>query len=176
VDLARVEQDGVRFEPQVFAPARIFDRVVRRHEHEAHERGIRVASGVEPGADQIHGDPHRLEQVVENLVANALRYVPDGGTIALSAWTADGAAHVSVIDDGPGLPPEHLPRLFDRFYKADAARVASGAGSGLGLSIVKAIVERHGGTVAVTSRPGRTAFHVTLPGAAIVSDAQPANL
>jgi signal transduction histidine kinase len=75
--------------------------------------------------------------------------------------TGDGY-QVAVIDTGAGIPSEHLPYVFDRFYKADESRAASG-GSGLGLSIVKAIVERHGGTITVTSRPGRTAFLITLP-------------
>jgi two-component system OmpR family sensor kinase len=68
-----------------------------------------------------------------------------------------------VVDSGRGIAPEHLPHVFDRFYKVDASRTSGLAGSGLGLSIVKAIVERHGGTVSVTSQPGRTAFVITLP-------------
>jgi two-component system, OmpR family, sensor kinase len=70
---------------------------------------------------------------------------------------------LSVEDQGPGIPPEHLPHVFDRFYKADASRAGVSGGSGLGLSIVKAIVERHGGTISVASQPGRTIFEVVLP-------------
>jgi len=69
-----------------------------------------------------------------------------------------------VADEGPGIPPEHVPHIFDRFYKADAARAGVSGGSGLGLSIVKAIVERQGGRLAVQSRPGRTVFEMTMPG------------
>ena len=122
-------------------------------------------------ADQLSGDPDRLEQVVENLVANALRYVPDGGTIALGAAASGGTAVLRVADTGTGIAAEHLPHVFDRFYKADPARRGRRGperlGSGLGLSIVKAIVERHGGRIEVSSVPGRTVFTVTLPQASV---------
>jgi two-component system, OmpR family, sensor kinase len=139
-----------------------------------------MRADVSPDADQLSGDPDRLEQVVENLVANALRYVPDGGTIALGAAVSGRTALLRVVDTGPGIAPEHLAHVFDRFYKGDPARVATGnrqagsgqSGSGLGLSIVKAIVERHGGRIAVSSVPGRTVFTVTLPDAS-VSEAGP---
>jgi two-component system OmpR family sensor kinase len=71
---------------------------------------------------------------------------------------------LSVEDQGSGIPTEHLPHVFDRFYKADASRAGVSGGSGLGLSIVKAIVERHGGTISVASQPGRTVFEIVLPG------------
>ena len=107
--------------------------------------------------------PGRIDQAIDNLVVNALRYVPDGGTMELRAMRGPRFVSLLVIDSGTGIPPEHLDRVFDRFYKVDAARVAGGAGSGLGLSIVKAIVDRHGGSVGVTSRPGRTEFKIVLP-------------
>ena len=100
---------------------------------------------MDPGAESVDGDPDRLEQALQNLAANALRHTPDGGEISLGESIGDDGSMLSVRDTGPGIPPEHLPLIFDRFYKVDA--VAQGAGgSGLGLSIVKAIVERHGGT------------------------------
>ena len=163
VDLARVETHAGALDLRVFAPARIFERVLRRHEHEALRRSICITSSVAADADQLTGDPDRLEQVVENLVANALRYVSDGGAIALAAVATGDAAILTVADTGTGIAAEHLPHLFDRFYKADPARAAGPVGSGLGLSIVKGIVERHGGRVDVASRPGRTVFTVTLP-------------
>ena len=148
----------------------MLERVKRRHEHETLRRSITLCAKVAPEADQISGDPDRLEQVVENLVANALRHVLDGGAIALAAAASGGTAFLRVADTGSGIPVEHLPHVFDRFYKTDPARVASGngqAGSGLGLSIVKALVERHGGRIEVASVPGRTVFTVTLPHASI---------
>jgi len=163
VDLARVETHAGALDVRVFAPARMFERIERRHEQAARRRSIGITSTVASDADQLTGDPDRLEQVIDNLVANALRYVPDGGAIALAAVAAGDAAILTVTDTGTGIAGEHLPHLFDRFYKADPARAAGTVGSGLGLSIVKGIVERHGGRVDVASRPGHTVFTVTLP-------------
>ena len=170
VNLARFENNIVTLETQVFATAVLLDRVVRRHELEARARGVRFTVDVEPSAEQMSGDPHRLEQVVENLVANAMRYVPEGGTIDLRARSEGSATVLTVADSGPGIAPEHVAHVFDRFYKADAARAAGGVGSGLGLSIVKAIVDAHGGRVGVTSRPGHTEFSVTVPHSAVSDD------
>ena len=107
------------------------------------------------------GDADRLEQALQNLAANALRYAPRGSVIRMGAARNDAPPTVviSVADEGSGIPFEHLPHIFDRFYKADASR-AGMSGSGLGLSIVKAIVERHGGRITVDSRPGRTTFEI----------------
>ena len=80
---------------------------------------------------------------------------------------ADGVATLSVSDTGVGIAPEHLPHVFERFYKVDSARAADSTGSGLGLSITKAVVERHGGTIRVTSQPGQTTFTVVLPQSAV---------
>jgi signal transduction histidine kinase len=124
-------------------------------------RGIRLMREVEAGAEIVTGDPDRLEQALQNLAANALRHTPDGGTIALTATPAGDRVRLTIRDSGPGIPPEHLPLIFDRFYKADAARRAA-SGSGLGLSIVKAIVERHGGAVTARNDSGAV-FEITLP-------------
>ena len=126
-------------------------------------RGIVTRTSVDEAADQVMGDPDRLEQVIENLFANAVRHAPDGSTVELRAEGAGGAVRLSVTDQGSGIAPDHLPHVFDRFYKVDAGRAAGEGRSGLGLSIVKAIVERHGGAVSVTSVPGRTEFAVDLP-------------
>ncbi len=102
--------------------------------------------------------------MVSNLVANALRHTPAGGRVTLSARVEAGLYRIAVDDTGEGLAPKHAAHVFERFYKGDAARTGgAGTGSGLGLTIVKAIVERHGGTIAVESRPGRTVFTATLP-------------
>ena len=118
---------------------------------------------VAPEADQVLGDPDRLEQVVENLLANALRYTPTGGQIEICGRAEGDSIVLTVADSGAGIAPEHVPHVFDRFYKGDAARTRDANGSGLGLSIAKAIVERHHGSIEVTSVPGRTAFTIVLP-------------
>jgi signal transduction histidine kinase len=161
LDLARLEGGGTTLRRDRVSVAALFDRVRARHERESATRGVRLLSSIEPGADNIEGDPDRLEQALQNLAANALRHTPDGGEIRLEATVADGFIHLRVRDTGPGIPQEHLPLIFDRFYKADTARRAAG-GSGLGLSIVKAIVERHGGTIAARNDAGAV-FDISLP-------------
>jgi signal transduction histidine kinase len=126
-------------------------------------RQIAVGVAVADEADQVLADPDRIEQVIENLVANALRHTPSGGSVDLRA-KADGSTVVlSIVDSGEGIAPEHLPHVFERFYKVDVARANSANGSGLGLSIAKAIVDRHHGSIQVASVPGRTEFTIVLP-------------
>jgi signal transduction histidine kinase len=163
LDLARYEHGGVVLRRRVFDIERLFENVAGRHEREAQAKAVEICIHVDARADQVVADPDRIEQAIENLVGNALRHTPSGGTITLTATHTDGAAALSVSDTGVGIAPEHLPHVFERFYKADAARAAESTGSGLGLSITKAIVERHGGTIRVTSQSGRTTFTILLP-------------
>jgi two-component system sensor histidine kinase BaeS len=141
----------------------LFERVHSRHERELTARRITLAANIGHGAETVIGDPDRLEQALQNLAANALRHTPDGGEIVMSADVVGAKLRLRVRDSGTGIPPEHLPLIFDRFYKADASRKAAG-GSGLGLSIVKAIVERHGGTVSAHNEGGAV-FDILLPAA-----------
>ena len=109
---------------------------------------------------------NRLEQALQNLASNAIRHIPDGGSMILRAEADASTVRLAVQDSGPGIPAEHLPHIFDRFYKADAARAGTtvASGSGLGLSIVKAIVKKHGGEVRAANAPGGGAvFEVLLP-------------
>ena len=161
LDLARLEGGGVAMRRERVSIGMLFDRVAARHERDLAVHGITLQRRVEPGAGEITGDPGRLEQALQNLAANALRHTPDGGTIGLAAARDGDRIRITVRDSGPGIPPEHLPMIFDRFYKADASRKASG-GSGLGLSIVKAIVERHGGTIAARNENGAV-FEIVMP-------------
>jgi len=161
LDLARLEGGGTTIRRDRVEVAGLFSRVSARHEREMAQRTIRLVQNVDPAADHVTGDRDRLEQALQNLAANALRHTPDGGAITLSsAATADGIL-LTVRDTGPGIPQEHLPLIFDRFYKADASRKAAG-GSGLGLSIVKTIVERHGGTISARN-DGGAVFEIRLP-------------
>jgi two-component system sensor histidine kinase BaeS len=163
LDLARHESGGIDLSTRVFAVERVFDLVVRRHERTALTLGVGLRVEVDPSADQMVADPMRIEQAIDNLVANALRQTPKGGTIELRAEAAAGSWRLAVIDSGTGIAPEHLAHVFDRFYKVDPSRTSGTSGSGLGLSIVRAIAERHGGTVTVDSRPGRTEFVIVVP-------------
>ncbi|PKL93265.1 MAG: PAS domain-containing sensor histidine kinase, partial [Gemmatimonadetes bacterium HGW-Gemmatimonadetes-1] len=101
----------------------------------------------------IPADSDALRQVLTNLVDNALRYVSTGGLVAVRAEREGGGIMLSVEDDGSGIPAEHLPRIFERFYRVDASRSRDEGGTGLGLSIVRHILEAHGGTVSAESAP-----------------------
>ena len=175
LDLARLEGGGGTLDNRVFATERVFGHVIDRHELAARERNVGLIAHVDAAADQMLGDPDRLEQVIDNLVANALRHTPPGGVVQLGASAEGTHAWITVTDSGGGISAEHLPHVFDRFYKIDSSRVAGSAGSGLGLSIAKAIVERHGGSIDVSSSPGRTQFTIGLPARAVVQSAS-ANL
>jgi signal transduction histidine kinase len=163
LDLARYENGVGSLDSQVFSIERLFQQVAARHERDADARAVTIAINVAETHDQVFADPHRIDQVIDNLVANALRHTPRGGRITLSARRLGDDMLLAVRDTGEGIAAEHLPHVFDRFYKVDPSRPGGAAGSGLGLSIVKAIVERHGGTVRVGSAPGGTEFTVSLP-------------
>ena len=176
LDLARLEGGGDSFDVQDVPLEDVFGRVLARHGRVAQDKGVRMTSDIAPGAEIVSGDPLRLEQALQNLAANALRHTPRGGRVALAAALDGGCIVVTVSDTGAGIPTEHLPHVFDRFYKVDPARSPSGgrppaestgdsaAGSGLGLSIVKAIVERHGGSITASSAAGEgTVFTIKFP-------------
>jgi signal transduction histidine kinase len=166
LDLARLEGGGMKLACEVVPVARLFQRVNDRHERELLEKQINLEISIAPDAQEVWGDPSRLEQAVQNLVANALRHTPEGGQVTLLSKQAGGSVRLAVRDSGSGVPEAHLPRIFDRFYKADASRTDtdSKTGSGLGLSVVKAIIELHGGTVGAANLPGGGAeFEISLP-------------
>jgi heavy metal sensor kinase len=117
-----------------------------------------------PSEVTVHGDSLSLERSVRNLIENALHHTPAEEEILVRVSNGNSQARIDVIDRGVGIPPEHLPRLFDRFYRIDTARNRAHGGAGLGLSIVKAIAEAHGGTVEVQSTPGHgSTFTIRLP-------------
>lgn len=164
LDLARLDAGALPLNVTEVSVSEVFRRVADRHEKDALAKGIALRTEVGPGADVLRGDAGRLEQALQNLAANALRHVDAGGSIEIRSVRAESETVITVRDSGEGIAPEHLDRVFDRFYKGDHARGGEGRGSGLGLSIVKAIVERHGGRIAVRSIPGvETVFELRLP-------------
>ena len=112
----------------------------------------------------VRGDSHQLHRVFVNLLENALRHTPTTGSITIAAQGKNGIAHATIVDTGSGIAEEHLPRLFDRFYRADAGRDRERGGTGLGLAIVQTLITAHGGTVTVDSEVGiGTVVTVSLP-------------
>ncbi|HEV7655874.1 MAG TPA: ATP-binding protein [Mycobacteriales bacterium] len=116
-----------------------------------------------PDPVEVRGDGDRLHQVVANLLGNARTHTPAGSTVTVGLSIEDGSVLLRVTDDGPGIPPELLPRVFERFARGDGSRSRAAGSTGLGLAIVSAVTDAHGGTVAVDSSPAGTAFTVRLP-------------
>ncbi|MBI2976323.1 MAG: sensor histidine kinase, partial [Chloroflexi bacterium] len=123
-------------------------------EAEAAEKGIVLTVRAEPGLPPVNADPQRVEQVVGNLLSNALRYVPSKGRVAIEVRRAAQGVELAVTDDGPGVPEADLPKLFDRFWRSEKSRGRAAGGAGLGLAIARQLVEAQGGTIAAANVPG----------------------
>ena len=141
-------------------PAVLLEDVAAAHRARADAAKVAITVAAAPGLPAIELDPVRMRQVVSNLVDNAIRVMPDGGAITLSTTAVDGTLSIAVSDDGPGIPADLLPTVFERFTKSATSR-----GSGLGLSIARAIVTAHGGTIAADSgKPASgTTIRISLP-------------
>ncbi|MEO5703880.1 MAG: ATP-binding protein [Candidatus Limnocylindrales bacterium] len=141
-------------------PAVLLEDVAAAHRARADAAKVSITVTAAPGLTAVDLDPIRLRQVVSNLVDNAIRAMPDGGAITLTAAERDGGLSIDVSDDGPGIPPELLASVFERFAKSAESR-----GSGLGLSIARAIVTAHGGSINAASTPGKrgTTIRISLP-------------
>lgn len=145
--------------------AGLAESVAKAHRARAAAEGLTLQVNAAPGPGPlVEADPERLRQALGNLVSNALRHTPKGGDVTLRVRVEDEAVVVEVQDTGEGIDPEHLPRVFDRFWRADASRSRGTGGSGLGLAICNRLVDSHGGSVTATSTPGNgSTFTVTLP-------------
>ncbi len=169
-DLALADAGRLHLHPEPLDAADLVEQVTAAHRAAAAVAGVTVTADVRPPVP-VEGDPGRLRQALGNLVGNALRYTPSGGHVTVSAFAADGQATISVGDTGAGIPPEHLPHIFDRFYRADASRSRETGGSGLGLAITRHLIEAHGGTIEARSTEGvGSTFTIRLP---LTGDLQP---
>jgi signal transduction histidine kinase len=166
LEAAKLEAGGVELSCEEIPTAQLFHQILVRHEHDCRIRNILLETTISPDAELFEADPFRIEQAIENVVANAFRHTPSGGRISLTAGRHDDTIVIEVCDSGEGISAEHLPHIFDRFYKLSSARGIASPGSGLGLSIVKAIVNRHGGEVGAWSARGTgTVITMKLPAA-----------
>jgi CheY-like chemotaxis protein/anti-sigma regulatory factor (Ser/Thr protein kinase) len=139
-------------------------RVVESAQREAEAKRIRVTTAVDPGAGPVLGDATRLEQVVGNIMANAIKFTPAEGLIAVTLDRHRGRARLRVTDTGPGIAPDVLPHVFERFRQAESSSRRRHEGLGLGLAIVRHLVDTHGGSVrAENGREGGATFTVELP-------------
>ena len=163
-ELALAEAGQLRLERQPVAPSDVVNRAVAAARAQASARGIALRADLQENLPLVDVDPQRIEQVLGNLLNNALIHTPSGGEVVVTVRMRGGEFAVSVRDSGEGISPEHLPHVFERFYRADRSRSRATGGTGLGLAIVKQLVEAHGGRISVESQVGQgAAFTFTLP-------------
>jgi len=144
--------------------AEIVRKVLSNYHDLAARAGVRFEDSLPADLPPVMGDKERLGLVFMHLIDNAIKFSPDGGTVRVSAWAEDGQVHVSVRDEGIGIAPEHIGRIFERFYQVNGSTTRQFGGMGVGLALVWEIVEAHGGTVDVESEPGKgSTFTVSLP-------------
>jgi len=161
--LARADADQIQIRRETLALEELVLSTYEQMEGIARRKGVALDMGSLEEA-RVEGDPLWLGQVLLNLVANAVKYTPEGGSVAISLAVEGGEARVAVADTGPGIPAEHLPHLFDRFYRVDSGRSRDAGGVGLGLNIAKWAAEKHGGRIQVQSEVGRgSTFTLVLP-------------
>jgi heavy metal sensor kinase len=161
--LARLDQRRLPWQPGRVEFSHLLQAIVEQVEPLAESKGLTLVAEIPPDIS-IHGDADHLIRLFLNLLANAVRYTPSGGRVAVLAQDTRGRVRVSISDSGPGISPEHLPHLFERFYRTESARSREDGGAGLGLAIAYEIARWHGGTLEVESAPGHgTTFRVQLP-------------
>jgi signal transduction histidine kinase len=161
LEVSRTDSDRLAMELVPVEPAAIVKEAWEAVRPLAADKKQRLACEIPRDLPLISADAARVQQVLSNLLGNAVKFVDEGGSIRVAATAAGGEVQFSVIDNGPGIPPEDLPRVFDRHWRA---RETAHLGAGLGLAISKAIVEAHGGRIWAESEPGRgTGFHFTVP-------------
>jgi signal transduction histidine kinase/ActR/RegA family two-component response regulator len=165
LDLACVSNATLRLDLRAVEPAKLIQATVRALRPRAEQKSIRLEVCVDPSAMPLVADPNRLRQIVANLIANAIEYTPKGGRVEVRLERADTHARIRVIDSGSGISPEVMPTVFERFRQADGSTTRHHGGLGVGLALVKDLVDLHGGRVRAES-PGEAKgaiFTVELP-------------
>lgn len=170
--VSRAEEGALALDVRPLAPGRLLAEAAAAVEARFEAERVRLALRAEDGVPDVMVDPVRIGQVLVNLLSNALRHTPSGGTVTLEARAVHDQVVLSVTDTGEGIAPEHVDHVFERFYRVDTARDREHGGSGIGLAISKALVEAHGGRIDVTSGGlgAGSRFDVSLPAAQGSSD------
>ncbi|MDA8441105.1 MAG: ATP-binding protein [Peptococcaceae bacterium] len=166
LDMARLQAEQVKLKPEALNPIKLAETLLLKLSPQATEHGVSLVKDFPTSVTFVVADKDRLEQILLNLLDNALRYTPAGGNIVLKIQPDHTSTCFEIQDSGPGIPAADLPHVFERFYKVDKARTPDKGGTGLGLAIVKDLVEAHGGQIEVVSEPGQGAkFTFCIPNA-----------
>ena len=176
LELSRIESGKVHLNRQAVDVPDLLERAAGRLRAQATRAGLSLEVESKPGLPRASADPERVEQVLVNLLHNAVKFTDPGGSIRVTARLDDAAVQISIEDTGIGIPPDDLPRIFERFYKVDKSRTQGReGGTGLGLAIAKHIVQAHGGRIWAEHRDGGgTVFRFTLPAVLGDHESQPA--
>jgi two-component system phosphate regulon sensor histidine kinase PhoR len=162
LELSRIESGKVPLERRSITPLKLISPAVERMQLQAERAGLNISLECPEDLPPVSADPTRMEQVLVNLLHNAIKFTPPGGKITVSAYHEGANVIIFVKDTGVGIAPDALPRIFERFYKADRAR--SGGGTGLGLSIARHLVEAHGGRIWAESMVNQgSIFYFSIP-------------
>lgn len=162
--LSMADAGELKLNLEPYAVEELLHSTEKVYAHQARQKDITITTQAEAGLPEIELDVKRLKEVMANILDNALRYTPQGGRIDLSAALIDSQIEMRVKDSGPGLAPEELDKVFERFYRAETSRSRDEGGSGLGFAIARSIVERHGGRIWAESEPGQgLAVIIRLP-------------
>jgi signal transduction histidine kinase len=166
LELSRLESGDLHLRRESVPLSPLVSQVVSEIEVTRGGHDVALEQAVPADLPPVFADPERVHQVLFNLLDNAVRFTPAGGRVTVSASRHNGAVDVAVHDTGPGIPAEHLPRLFERFYRVDTARSRDDGGTGIGLAIARSVVEAHGGRIWAASEPGQgSTFTFELPAA-----------
>ena len=164
-ELSRIEGGAYHLTPQRISIAELFQNISKKYESRFQEKQVQFSISIPESNIMIWVDPDRLEQVLVNLLMNALQFTNPGDSVSLSAQQYRNELKIQVQDTGSGIAEEHLPHIFTRFYRVDKSRSRQSGGSGIGLTISKHLVEAHGGTITVNSAGigSGTTFTISLP-------------
>ncbi len=164
LELSRLESGELPLQREEMPLAPLVSEVLSEIEVARSDRGVAIDSEMPQDLPPVDADRERVHQVLFNLLDNAVRFTQAGGAVTVSAHRSNGSVQVQVADTGVGIPPEHLPRLFERFYRADPARSREDGGTGIGLAIARSVVEAHGGHIHAESELGKgSVFSFDLP-------------
>jgi two-component system sensor histidine kinase BaeS len=169
--VSRAEAHQLDLHQAPTAPAELVRAAITAARPAYAAKDVALDTDIQPGLPTVNVDSERIAEVLANLLSNALRHTPPRGTVNVTARRHNDLIEIAVVDTGEGIAPEHLDRIFERFYRADSARARASGGTGIGLAITRAIVEAHGGTVTATSKGPRhgTTLTIQIPmGAALL--------
>jgi signal transduction histidine kinase len=163
-ELSLAEAGELKLDRQTQDIRKLLKKTVALRQTQAAVKGVLVSADLPKKLPRVNIDTHRINQVLLNLIDNAITHTPKGGIITITARNLDKWLEIAVDDTGEGIPAEDLPNVFERFYRVDKSRARATGGAGLGLAIAKSLVEVHGGKIEVQSEEGKgSRFSFTLP-------------